>query len=320
MSKYETLIKIIDELRNEAPEDFVRYHPKDNELEKLNHARSRAFIHLFLKGMYGLDKFQERENYITDDPQDGGVDAYYIDASLKEIIFIQSKFRTNETNFETKEISYDELLAMDVDRIIQGEEVDGNQIPYNSKIKIMQKKIQEIEDIARYRYKVIILANLKNTNDSYLRRLTGGLSSTIFDFEKCYNKLVFPIVSGCFFNADEIIIDLSLVNKEGNEGRIGYTVHTAMSDCKILVTYIPLIEIAKILYKYKLPNCQHRQNLKSANIQNFIIPFFRQWLLSVEKIKNILPYKKYQHKKSIINIGFSFIYNIIIMCKTQKYQ
>ena len=251
MSKYETLIKIIDELRNEAPEDFVRYHPKDNELEKLNHARSRAFIHLFLKGMYGLDKFQERENYITDDPQDGGVDAYYIDASLKEIIFIQSKFRTNETNFETKEISYDELLAMDVDRIIQGEEVDGNQIPYNSKIKIMQKKIQEIEDIARYRYKVIILANLKNTNDSYLRRLTGGLSSTIFDFEKCYNKLVFPIVSGCFFNADEIIIDLSLVNKEGNEGRIGYTVHTAMSDCKILVTYIPLIEIAKILYKYK---------------------------------------------------------------------
>ena len=251
MSKYETLIKIIDELRNEAPGNFTRYHPKDNELDKLNQARSRAFIHLFLKGMYGLDKFQEREDYITDDPYDGGVDAYYIDASLKEIIFIQSKFRTNETNFETKEISYDELLAMDVDRILKGEELDERQNPYNSKIKTMQKKIQEIEDIARYSYKVVILANLKNTNDSNLRRLTGGLSSTIFDFEKCYSKLVFPIVSGCFFNADEIIIDLSLVNKEGNEGRIGYTVHTAMSDCKILVTYIPLIEIGKILYKYK---------------------------------------------------------------------
>ena len=44
---------------------------------------------------------------------------------------------------------------------------------------------------------------------------------------------------------------MSLTNKEGNEGRIGYTVNTELSDCKILVTFVPLIEIAKILDRYK---------------------------------------------------------------------
>lgn len=44
---------------------------------------------------------------------------------------------------------------------------------------------------------------------------------------------------------------MSLINKEGNEGGIEYTVNTELSNCKILITFVPLIEIAKILYKYK---------------------------------------------------------------------
>ena len=115
----------------------------------------------------------------------------------------------------------------------------------------MQKKIQEIDDIGRYNYKVIILANLKEKKNKYIKKLTGGFAGDIFNFSRCYNDLVFPVVSGCFFNAEEIKINLSLTNKEGNEGRIGYTVNTEFSDCKILVSFVPLIEIAKMLYKYK---------------------------------------------------------------------
>ena len=107
--------------------------------------------------MYGIEKFNDRENYITDDSYDGGIDAYYIDENSKKVIFIQSKFRTTKDNFENKEIEYDELLSMDIDRITEGENTDEDNNSYNSKILRMQKKIQEIDDIGRYNYRVIIL-------------------------------------------------------------------------------------------------------------------------------------------------------------------
>lgn len=251
MNRYDTLVKILDELRKEAPTKYKSYYPDDTNIEGLNKARSKAFIHLFLKAMYGIEKFNDRENYITDDTYDGGIDAYYIDEESKEIIFIQSKFRTTRDNFENKEIEYDELLSMDIDRIVDGENTDEDNNSYNSKILRMQKNIQNIDDIGRYKYKVIILANLREKKNKYIKKLTGGFSGDVFDFYRCYNDLVFPVVSGCFFNAEEIKINLTLTNKEGNEGRIGYTVNTELSDCKILVTFVPLIEIAKILYKYK---------------------------------------------------------------------
>lgn len=249
MSRYDTLVKILDELRKEAPTEYKTYYPINTE--GLNKARSKAFIHLFLKGMYGIERFEDREHYITDGSYDGGIDAYYIDKESKEIVFVQSKFRINEKNFENKEIGYDELLSMDVDRVTEGEEIDEDGNSYNSKILKMQKEIQGVEDIGRYKYKVIILANLKEKRSKYIKKLTGGFSGDVFNFEKCYKELVFPVVSGCFFNAEEIRINLSLTNKEGNEGRIGYTVNTELSDCKILVTFVPLVEIAKILYRYK---------------------------------------------------------------------
>ena len=251
MTKYETLVQILDELRKEAPKEYRSYYPEDIDIEGLNKARSKSFIHLFLKGMYGIENFIDRENFITDASYDGGIDAYYIDEDSKEIIFIQSKFRTNRNNFENKEIDYEELLSMDVDRVTDGEKTDEDGNSYNGKILKMQEAIQGIDDIGRYKYRVIILANLKEKKSKYIKKLTGGFPGDVFDFQKCYKELVFPIVSGCFFNAEEIRINLSLANKEGNEGRIGYTVNTELSDCKIMVTFVPLIEIAKILYKYK---------------------------------------------------------------------
>lgn len=251
MNRYDTLVKILDGLRKEAPIEYKTYHPEDDNIEGLNKARSKAFIHLFLKGMYGIEKFEDRERYITDDSYDGGIDAYYIDKEKKEIVFVQSKFRTNKKNFENKEIEFDELLSMEIDRITDGDKTDKDNNSYNDKILRMQKEIEKIDDIGRYAYKAIILANLREKKSKHIKKLTGGFVADVFDFRRCYNDLVFPVVSGCFYNAEEIKINLSLTNKEGSEGRIGYTVNTELSDCKILVTFVPLVEIAKILHKYK---------------------------------------------------------------------
>lgn len=251
MEKYDILVRILDELRNEAPKNYKRYYPADNEKELMNQARSRAFIHLFFKVWYGLDDFVDRENYITDDPYDGGIDAYYIDQDRKEIILIQSKFRDSKDNFEKKEIDISEILKMDIFRITKGEKQNRDGHDYNKKIHAMQKKISEIGDVGRYNYRVIILANLKRVDEEDLFRLTGGICAEVFDYEKCYTKLVFPIVTGCCFNADEIRINLSLSNKEGNDGRIVYFVQTEYSQCKIMVLFVPVLEIAKIMDKYK---------------------------------------------------------------------
>ena len=77
MSKYQDLVNIIDSLRNEAPDNYKRYHPTSDDDVKLMNARSRAFIHLFLKVKFGLTEFLERESFITDDTSDGGIDALW---------------------------------------------------------------------------------------------------------------------------------------------------------------------------------------------------------------------------------------------------
>jgi hypothetical protein len=95
MSKYGTLINILDQVRFEAPKEYVKYRPIKTDLEKVNQARSRALIHLYLKVSFGLLDFIDREKIITDGSYDGGIDAYFIDNKNKKIYFIQSKFRTN---------------------------------------------------------------------------------------------------------------------------------------------------------------------------------------------------------------------------------
>lgn len=281
MEKYNILVNILDQLMAEAPSRYKRYYPDPNNREKLDQARARTFIHLYLKVMYGIDEFQEREKYITDDPYDAGIDAYYIDKEAKKVLFLQSKFRVNQNNFENKEISINELLNMDVDRILDGELEDEEGNPYNSRIKGMMDEINGIDDIGRYKYEVIILANLKSERykKSQIKKLTGGIPSKIFDYERCYNELVFPVVTGCYFNADEIRIKLSLTNKENNDGRISYTVNTGYGACKIMVAFIPVLEIAKVVAKYKNsilkynPRCflSLQNNIINPKIKNTII-------------------------------------------------
>ncbi len=250
-SKYKTLVHILDQIRKEAPQEYKRYHVLETDTDKLDQARSRTFIHLFLKVRFGLLDFKKREYFITDQSYDGGVDAYFISNETKAVYFIQSKFRTTQDNFQKKNISFDELLRMDVDRITEGKETDEDGNPYNGKIKQLQRDINNVPDIGRYSYEIIILANLEDCKPSKLRKLTGGFSATVFDHGKTYSELVFPVVSGTYYNEKELCIRLNLSNTTLSSSRISYNVNTTYKACDISLVFVPTSEIGKILYKYK---------------------------------------------------------------------
>lgn len=249
--KYEVLLNILDHIRNESTEKFSKkYLPASTEPEKINGARSRAYIHLYLKVLFGMLNFEEREHLITDGSYDGGIDGYYIDKDSKRIYLIQSKFRISAYNYESKQISLDEILRMDISRILEGEDQDESGNNYNGKIKQLQRELGEISDIGRYNYQVVLLANVPEIPDSKLRILTGGYSVQVFDYEKSYKYLVYPVVSGSYFTAGDISIPIDLSNKNAGS-KISYTVSTKISDCEITVLFVPIVEIAKIMNKYK---------------------------------------------------------------------
>ncbi|MDD2896403.1 MAG: AIPR family protein [Aliarcobacter sp.] len=249
-NKYNILVNVLDTLRNEAPEGHKRYHPLEIETEKINQARSRSYIHLFLKVKFGLLDFLEREEFLTDDPNDGGIDAYYIEKDTKTIFFIQSKFRITQKNFETKDIALEEILSMDIDRITDGDKESENGQQYNNKILNLMDKIIKIDDIGKYTYKAIILANLKEEiKPSQLKKLTGGFAGEVYNFDKCYQELLFPLITGTFYNVSELFISLNLSRKTSDE--ISYSVNTEYGTCDITVVFVPILEIAKIMYKYK---------------------------------------------------------------------
>lgn len=250
MTKYSDLLKIVDSLRLEAPLNYTRYHPEKDEIEKLENARGRAFIHLYLKVTFGLIDFNERENYITDDGYDGGIDAYFVDQENKKLYFIQSKFRNSDSNFENKEITFEELLSMDIERIVEGEEEGENGIKYNGKIQNLIKHLQSISDLPKYNYEIILLANVKSNLQSKLNKLSGGYPVDIYNFQRIYSELVFPLVSGSYYNISELKITIN-VDRNSAGHRIQYYPVTKYAECTVNALFVPTIEIAKILSKYK---------------------------------------------------------------------
>jgi hypothetical protein len=250
MNIYNDLLKILDNIRTEAPPAFKRYHPDDSQQEQLNNARARAFIHLFLKVKFGIVDFLDRENFITDDTGDGGIDGYFIDEDKKVLYFIQSTFRNTIANFENKEITFEELLSMDIKRVSEGETTYENGIPYNNKVLRLIQELQNISDLPKYKHKVILLANVKPSLQPKLDRLTGGYKVDIYNYERSYSELVFPLVSGSYYDISELKITIN-VDRNSAGHRIQYYPKTKYYECTVNALFVPTIEIAKILSKYK---------------------------------------------------------------------
>lgn len=100
--KYQTLIKILDKLRSEAPSTYKRYNPDIEKQEEIQYARSLALIHLILKVKFGISDFIARHQQITDGTGDGGLDAFHFDTERKKLYLIQSKFGNTSKNFDKK--------------------------------------------------------------------------------------------------------------------------------------------------------------------------------------------------------------------------
>ena len=252
MSNFSTLVNVIDKIRDEAlgtPHEQI-YLPDRSRAEAVNQARSRAYIHLYLKVSFGLLDFVEREALITDGRADGGIDGYHIHAETRTVYLIQSKYRITESNFETKLITANELLVMDINRILEGHNCDERGQTYNGQIQAMQMAISSIDDIGRYKYKVIILANAPDLTSTKLRQLTGGFPTEVFNFERSYLDLIFPVISGAFFKAVDIQIALDLSNKNAGT-KISYEVATSHHACEITVLFVPTGEIARVMKRYK---------------------------------------------------------------------
>ncbi|MGA2898181.1 MAG: AIPR family protein [Acidobacteriaceae bacterium] len=252
MSKYTILIDVLDQLRSEALDTRfqTRYLPDPTNKDALNQARSRAFVHLFLKVSFGILDFEKREHHMCDGSYDGGVDGYFIDKETRTIHLIQSKFRTTEANFESKPITLEEILAMDVPRIAAGELTDENGNRYNGKVQQLIREISQIDDIGRYKYAVVILANLENWSKTKLSQLTGGFPTEVVDFEASYRDLVFPVISGTYFNASDLKIFFDLSPKNAGT-KISYQVTTKHNDCEITALFVPTSEIARVMHRYK---------------------------------------------------------------------
>ena len=247
--QFETLIRILDRLRNEAPDSHKTYKPDEANDEKIIKARSLAFIHLLLKVKFGITDFMERHEHITDGTQDGGLDAFFIDEDRKRLYLIQSKFRNTPKNFDKKSMTADELIKIEVSRITKGETEDSKGNSFNSKIIKFQSKIRDIRDIARYDYIVVLLGNIYKMSDEQIRRTIDNSKYEIYDAESAYKSLIFPLATGTFYDPDEIIIKLELKKKESP--RLNQIIETDFGQFNVTAIFVPTQEIGRILLQYK---------------------------------------------------------------------
>lgn len=250
--RYQTLCRVLDSLCNEAPPSAKEYHPPTGDSVKQIQARSRALLHLFLKARFGLTKFLERESFITDGPHDGGIDAFYIDQKSKFIYVLQSKFRATHGNFKSNNMSADDLLRMDVKRIMKGEKYDEGKTSYNSRIiNGLQKAIRKIPDVASYTTKIILLGNTKNFTQGHLKKLVECYIVEQFSHDRIYRDLLFPVINGTYFTDPDLKIEINLANLRG-ETHLDYDVraHGIKSNIKLL--FVPTAEIGRIMHTYKI--------------------------------------------------------------------
>ncbi len=106
--------------------------------------------------------------------------------------------------------------------------------------------------MGRWKYEVIILANVSSkVTSSQLRRLVGGLPVTVYNNAKVYKELVFYVIQGNYYSPSELRITLNLSNTSSQSARVTYKVTTAKKDCDITLVFVPTIEIAKSMYKYR---------------------------------------------------------------------
>lgn len=250
IGKYKILMNALDNICMDAPTNFGTYSLQNKSEEQINNIRSKAYIHLYLLVKFGVQDFEERHNYITDGPHDGGIDAYYIDSKSKTIFLLQSKYRVTEENYETKEIDPSEIVTMELKRILEGETIGADGENYNGKIQGFQKKLSSLENLNLYNFKIILLANLYSSSKlRVVNALFNGYEYEVFNYKRAYDELVFPLCTNTYFQGDKIIIDEKI---EGTTNAYTETFNnTSYGKCSVTLLFVPLLFVARIIEEYK---------------------------------------------------------------------
>lgn len=248
---YATLCCVLDALCAEAPSSETIYHPPAGNHDALIQSRSRALLHLFLKARFGLVDFSHREQHITDGPHDGGIDAFYVDRKVKAIYILQSKFRATAGNLVAHNMSADDLLKMDVSRILKGEKRDEQGNSYNARIiKQLQRTIQQLPDVGSYTRQVVLLGNTKNFTQSHLKKLVEDYQVDQFPHERLFNELLFPVVNGTYFTAPNLTIEINLANAKSYT-HLDYDAKANSIKANIKLLFAPTREIGRIMSVYR---------------------------------------------------------------------
>jgi len=249
--RYETLCRVLDALRREAPASQTVYHPPKGNHDAVVQARSRALLHLYLKARFGLITHVLREPFITEGKFDGGVDAYYIDKSNKKIYLLQGKFRANAKNFVSTTMTPSDLLKMDVGRIMKGEIKSEAGDVYNSSIRRLQRDIQKLPDKGSYVHEVVLLGNSQHLTKGDLCKLVEGYPVDQFPHQRIYSELMFPVINGTYFTDPELKIEINLDNLNSKDVSLDYDVNTPSLKANIKVLFAPTKEIGRIMSTYR---------------------------------------------------------------------
>lgn len=249
-SNYETLVRILDAICKEAAYRDPIYRPERPSDEKSKQARCRAYLHLYLKVTFGLLDFDEREQQVTDGHHDGGIDAYHIDEKNKTIFCVQGKFAHNAANFQNKQISVDDLVKVQLGRILKGETIDAeSKQPYNERIRRFQKRLSKLQ--GRYQKHIVLLGNTTLLKPAHLERLFDVYPVEHFDFACVYKDLVFPVAQAAYYNNPHLIIRIDQRHAQHEKDYLDYLIKTKGMQTEVKLLFVPTEEIGRILYQYR---------------------------------------------------------------------
>lgn len=251
-AKYDALMRILDAISGEAPRSHKTFSPDRWDTDRRQLARSRAYLHLFLKVRFGLLNFKEREFYITDGGSDGGIDAFYIDKTTLTILCLQAKLPSTARNFSKSQLSLDELAKIQLKRITEGEKIDiESKRPYNEHIRRFQATLRKLKDISKYSYKIAILGNTSNLKEAHLAKICDGHNVERLDHSYSYMKLVFPVVQAAYYKNPDLVVSISHRHVKDKKDYLDYTVKTKEQNTNVKLVFVPTEEIGRILFQYK---------------------------------------------------------------------
>ena len=144
-----------------------------------------------------------------------------------------------------------DLLKMDVKKILGGAKKDGHGTPYNDRIlKNLQKAVQKISDIASWTTQVILLGNARLFTANELKKLIDGYPIEQFAHDRAYAELLFPLINGTYFSDPNLTIEINLANIKGDT-HLDYDVKANSLKTNIKLLFVPTREIGRIMHIYK---------------------------------------------------------------------